>query len=117
MEIVILGLSIIVIVLSYKVFLLKKHTTVISFYEKNLLKLLIKKGFINLSEFDVTINESIGDMDERVGNQIIKSAKSIGIVIPKYMSDEDLAEYIKNQERKRAQANMSFTDSHLLDDV
>jgi hypothetical protein len=116
MEISIIILFAIVMFLFYKINLLNKHLTVLSFSEKNINKLLVKKGIINLSEVDVVINETIGELDEDIGNKIIKNAKDIGIFIPGYMDEESLKKYLEEQERKRAYNNLSYTDKMLMDD-
>jgi len=116
MEIIIVILIIIIIVLSYKVHKLSNHLTVLSFSVRNINKLLVKKNLITLSEIDTVINESIGDMDENVGNKIIKSAKDIGITIPKYMGESELEKYLKEQELKRVDRSISFTDRMIIDE-
>lgn len=95
--------------------MLNKHLTILSFAERNTNKLLVKKGIIKTSDIDAQINESIGNMPESVGNEIIKSAKSIGITIPKYMDDDELKTYIASEERRRREATLSFTDKMIID--
>lgn len=117
MEITIIILFVLVLVLFYKVSSLSKHLTVLSFSERTINKLLVKKELIKSSDIDIVINESIGDMDEDVGNKIIKNAKDIGISIPKYMDDDELKKYIEKRELKRANDSISFTDRMLMEDV
>lgn len=117
MEIAIIILFVLVLVLFYKVSSLNKHLTVLSFSERTINKLLVKKELIKPSDIDIVINESIGDMHEDVGNKIIKNAKDIGISIPKYMDEEELKKYIEKQELKRVNDSISFTDRMLMEDV
>lgn len=117
MEIAIIILFVIVAVLFYKINLLNKHLTVLSFSEKTINKLLVKKELIKPSEIDVVINEAIGDMHEDVGNKIIKNAKDIGISIPKYMDEEELKKYLERQELKRANDRLSYTDRMIMNDA
>ena len=115
MEIAIIFLFLLVAFLFYKVSLLNKHLSVLTFSKKIINKLLLKKGFVKQSEIDIVINESIGDMSEDVGNKIIKNAKDIGISIPKYMDEEELEKYIEKEESKRKNNNLSFTDRMLME--
>ena len=114
MEIAVIILFVIVVVLFYKVNLLNKHLTVLSFSEKTINKLLVKKELIKPSEINVVINETIGDMYEDVGNKIIKNAKDIGISIPKYMDEKELKKYIEKQELKRINGSMPYTDRMIM---
>ncbi len=116
MEIILVILSILIIILFYKVGVLNKHLSVFSFSEKNINRLLVKKEIIKPSEIYIIINESIGDMHEDIGNKIIKNAKSIGIDIPKYMDKDELKKYIEKQELKRRSEQVSFTDKMLMND-
>lgn len=116
MEIIIVILFVIVAFLFYKINLLGKHLSVLSFSEKTINKLLVKKGLIKPSEIDVVINEAIGDMHEDVGNKIIKNAKEIGIIIHEYMDEEELRKYIKEQNAKRINDRISYTDRIIMND-
>lgn len=116
MEISIIILFVIVMVLFYKINLLSKHLNVLSFSEKTINKLLVKKELIRLSEIDVVINETIGDMYGDIGDKIIKDAKDIGIFIPKYMDEEELKKYIEKQESKRMNDSTSYTDRMMMND-
>jgi hypothetical protein len=90
--------------------------TVLSFSEKTISKLLVKKELIKPAEIDVVINEVIGDVHEDVGNKIIKDAKDIGISIPKYMDEKELKKYVEKQESKRVNDTLSFTDRMIMND-
>ena len=68
-----------------------------------------------MPDIDTQINESIGNMPEDIGNELIKSAKSIGITIPKYMDEEEKKIYIANEERRRREGKLSFTDKMIID--
>ncbi len=115
MEIVVIILSLLVVFLLYKISLLNKHITVLSFSQKNINKLLINKKVILPEEIERIVNESIGNMYAEEGKKIIKSAKSLGINIPEYMDDEKLNEYIKSQELKRMEREIPLTDRMLMD--
>ena len=117
MELTIIILSILVALLFYKIRMLNKHLAVLSFAERNINKLLVKKGLIKTADIDTIINESIGDMPEDTGNELIKSAKSIGVIIPKYMDKEELKVCIENQELRRRNAEISFTDRMIMRDL
>lgn len=117
METTIVILFVIVAVLFYKINLLNKHLSVLSFSEKTINKLLVKKELIKPSEIDVIINETIGDMDQDTGNKIIKNAKAIGIFIPKYMDEDELEKYIEKQEIKRMNDSISYTDRMIMNDL
>ena len=115
MTLIIIILFVFVVILFYKVGILHKHINVLSFSEKNIDKLLIKKKIIKISEIETVVNESIGDMPEDIGNKIIEDAKSMGIVIPKYMDDGELKKYIETQELKRTKGKISITDQMMLE--
>src|SRR3989338_2791509 len=116
MEILIVILFTLVILLFYKVGKLNKHLVVLSFVERNINKLLVKKGTIKSSDIDIVMNESIGGMPENTGNTIIDYAKSIGVTIPKYMDEEELGKYLREQEQKKKNNEISFTDSMIMQD-
>lgn len=115
MEIFATILVISVVILSLKVRKLKQQLVVLSFSEKLINKLLVKKGLITSSEIDIITNEAIGDMPEDDGNKIIKCAKSLGVMIPKYMDEEELMKYVETQELKRGNAQISYTDRMIMD--
>lgn len=110
MELIIIILFLLVVFLFYKVNLLQKHITVLSFSDKNINKLLVRKEIITPTEFDIVVNESIGDMYEGDGNKIIKAAKDLGIHVPEYMDDEKLEAYVKSQELKRKNAATPYSE-------
>ncbi len=115
MELVIGILSILVVVIFYKIIMLKRYLAVLDFSIKSINKLLVKKEIIKMSDIDIIINESIGDMHENTGNQIIKYAKGIGVVIPEYMAEKELELYVKKQEIQRKNNQVSFTDKMMQD--
>jgi hypothetical protein len=116
MEILIIILVVITVILYLKVKKLEKHLTVLSFSDKLINKLLVKNNLILPSEIDIITNEVIGDMHEDEGNKIINSAKSIGIIIPKYMNEEQLNEYVETQEFKRRNNQISYTDRMIMEE-
>lgn len=116
MELIILILFVLLVALFYKVRKLDEHLTVLSFSFRNISKLLVKKKFIQTSEIDAITNESIGDMPEDDGNELIKSAKSMGITIPEYMDAEKLKRYTEKQESERKKRETSFTDRMMMEE-
>jgi hypothetical protein len=80
----------------------KNQLVVLTFMNRINSGLLFKKGVIKFSEFDIAINDAIGNMPEDAGNRIIEAAKSIGITIPNYLDEDELKLYLEKQELKRA---------------
>ncbi len=114
---IIVALSVGVIAfLFYKINMLSKQLSVLSFTEACTRKLLLKKELIKASEHETIINEIIGDMDPDVGDKIIENAKDIGIIIPKYMGEDELKEYIEKQEFNRVRGHLSYTDQRMLEE-
>jgi hypothetical protein len=95
---------------------LEKYISVLSFFEKLINKLLVKKNLISLSEIDVITNETIGNIPKEDGDRIIKYAKKIGINIPKYMDNDQLKRYIEEQEMKRRNRQMSYSDKLIIEE-
>ena len=116
MELVTVILSVLVIALFYKVGLLNKRITVLSFAERNMNKLLVKKELVKPAEIDMMTNESIGKMPEEDGNKIIRYARDIGIFIPNYMNEEELEKYSKKHESETEKNEVSFIDRMIMND-
>jgi hypothetical protein len=110
MEILFAITALLLLVLFYKIKVLNRQLIVLSFSQRNINKLLIKKKLINATDIDIIVNESIGSMRGDESDRIIKSAKSLGIHIPDYMDDEDLKIYVENKELKRRMNSVTLED-------
>lgn len=117
MNLLIIILIIAVVGLYLKLRNLQQYLIVTSFSESLINKLLVKNGLVTPSEIDIITNEIIGDMAEADGNKIIKAAKSIGIIIPEYMDEQKLKSYVKAQELRRGNSQISYTDRMMMGDL
>lgn len=117
MEILIIILIVIIANLYFRLGKLEKHLAVLSFSERLINKLLVRKNLISLSEIDIMTNEVVGDMPEDDGNKIISYAKSLGIVIPKYMDEEQLKRYLEAQRIKRKDNQLSYSDRMIMEEL